>query len=171
MDKLLFVPLPTPKDRVAILKALAVNVKLSPEVDLTTIGTSERADGYSGADCAALLREAGLAVLKESIGQAEPEFLMITPRHFDYAFTHVVPSVSKKDQARYNRVRDRIAHARSRGAVVSDVGAVEEVEEVPVEDPILVEAAAPQEQLSNVSERVANDDDKSENTAGCVRET
>ena len=126
---MLYVPLPTPDDRVAILKALATDVKLSPDVDLAAIGRSGHADGYSGADCAALLREAGLAVLKESVGEAIPESLFITPRHFDYAFSHVVPSVSTKDQARYNRMRDRIAHARSRGAVMSEVAAEEPTDE------------------------------------------
>ena len=123
LDKLLYVPLPTPDDRVSILKALAVKVNLAPEVDLRNIGQSARADGYSGADCAALLREAGLAVLKEDVESDEKmdqSALCIHERHFNYAFNHVIPSVSKKDQARYNRMRDRMAHARSRGTVPSE---------------------------------------------------
>lgn len=183
LDKMLYVPLPTPEDRVAILKALAAPVKLSPDVDLGEIGRSERADGYSGADCAALLREAGLAVLKESIGEAEPESLSITRAHFNYAFNHVVPSVSKKDQTRYNRMRDRIAHARSRGAVMSDV-AVEEPTEEPTDEHIeatiepatdmgvLMEGDA--SQLSNVSENVDNMDETKEEatmTATTTEET
>jgi ribosome biogenesis ATPase len=124
LDKLLYVPLPTPADRVSILKALAGGINLSPEVDLNLIGASSRAEGYSGADCAALLREAGLAVLKEDVGTGvDFSSLCIAPRHFDYAFAHVIPSVSHKDQARYNRMRDRMAHARSRGAVVAEATA------------------------------------------------
>ena len=116
-------PLPTPDDRISILKALAVKVNLAPEVDLRNIGQSARADGYSGADCAALLREAGLAVLKEDVESDEKmdqSALCIHERHFNYAFNHVIPSVSKKDQARYNRMRDRMAHDRSRGTVPSE---------------------------------------------------
>jgi len=157
LDKMLYVPLPTPDDRVSILKALASNVKLSADVDLAAIGRSERADGYSGADCAALLREAGLAVLKETIGESAPESLCITLGHFDYAFNHVVPSVSKKDQTRYNRMRDRIAHARSRGAVMSEVAVdepsdehVEATIEAPSTAAVLLDGDA--SQLSNVSE-------------------
>lgn len=136
LDKLLYVSLPTPEDRVSILKAISGNITFSPDVDLQKIGTSQKAEGYSGADCAALLREAGLAVLKESYesststkplnrngmdletknGESPPD-LCICPHHFDYAFAHVVPSVSRKDQARYHRMRDRMAHARSRGAI------------------------------------------------------
>jgi hypothetical protein len=157
LDKMLYVPLPTPEDRVAILKALATGVSLSADVDLGAIGRSERADGYSGADCAALLREAGLAVLKETIGEAEPESLCITPYHFDYAFNHVVPSVSKKDQARYNRMRDRMAHARSRGAVMSEVAVEEKTDEhieatVDAPTTAAVLMGGDMSQLSNVSD-------------------
>lgn len=126
LDKLLYVPLPTPDDRYSILTALSSKVNLASDVDLKKIGYSPRANGYSGADCAALLREAGLAVLKENVTSdmmdenGDCSELCITERHFNYAFDHVVPSVSKKDQARYNRMRDRMAHARSRGAVVEE---------------------------------------------------
>ncbi|KAL3944582.1 MAG: hypothetical protein SGBAC_001348 [Bacillariaceae sp.] len=146
LDKLLYVPLPTPNDRYSILKAMSSKVNLGPDVDLKKIAHSLRAEGYSGADCAALLREAGLAVLKESMSSSTtmpdtptatikteeaPIALCISESHFQYAFDHVVPSVSRKDQARYDRMRDRMAHARSRGAVVSEVkdeedGVVEE---------------------------------------------
>jgi len=45
-------------------KRQAVENRVAPDVDLTVIATNSRANGYSGADCAALLREAGLAVLR-----------------------------------------------------------------------------------------------------------
>jgi len=144
LDKLLYVPLPTPDDRVSILKALSSSISLSPEVDLQQIGTSPQAEGYSGADCAALFREAGLAVLKEfhmnsnsttKINEDDmeddekngpPSFpLCISPHHFDYPFAHVVPTVSRKDQARYHRMRDRMANARSRGSVAAETASDE----------------------------------------------
>jgi len=120
LDKLLYVPLPTAEDRVSILKALSNGIVLDDSVDLVSIGRSPRASGYSGADCAALLREAGLAVLKEDAAAHASgtndvtKGLSITSRHFDAAFRSVMPSVSKKDQARYDRIRERIAGARSR---------------------------------------------------------
>ncbi len=135
LDKLLYVPLPSPEDRAAILKTNAKKLQISPDVDLDALARSPRADGYSGADCAALLREAGLAVLRDNAlsrrrlvpgtggdtnkatkNDTKP-MLQITNDHFDYAFDHVMPSVSKKDQARYDRVRDRMASARSRGTI------------------------------------------------------
>ena len=130
LDKLLYVSLPTPCDRVSILTALAVKVNLSSDVRLEELARSSRADGYSGADCAALLREAGLAVLKESMEDASTP-MEITRRHFEYAFDHVLPSVSKRDQQRYDKMRDRMARARTRVGGVTDVeaeGIVEDVE-------------------------------------------
>lgn len=126
LDKLLYVPLPSPNDRYSILKALSKTVKLGSDVDLHAIAHNPHANGFSGADCAALLREAGLAVLrdgmlsrnanddnKDDVKEASP--LQITAHHFQYAFDHVLPSVSKKDQARYDKLRDRMARARTRG--------------------------------------------------------
>lgn len=122
LDKLLYVPLPTPEDRASILQALAGNIKLGPDVNLEKIGKSQGANGYSGADCAALLREAGLAVLKENLEASteQRKSVFISARHFEYAFRHVLPSVSKKDQARYDRMRDRMARARTRAGGVDD---------------------------------------------------
>ena len=124
LDKLLYVPLPTPEDRVSILQALAKNVQIADDVSIDRIGKSPRAEGYSGADCAALLREAGLAVLKEdaaayAAGKPDSVPLIISNRHFDAAFSCVLPSVSKKDQARYDRIRSRITRARSRSAATT----------------------------------------------------
>lgn len=130
LDKLLYVPLPTADERASILRALAAKVTLGDDVDLDRIGRSPRAEGYSGADCAALLREAGLAVLKEDIAAvasgmpADSIELRVMAKHFDAAFDSVMPSVSKKDEARYDKIRDRMARARSRGATgVEDEGA------------------------------------------------
>ena len=109
---------------------------MAPDVDLHAIAHNPHATGFSGADCAALLREAGLAVLRDGVlrrttnptmnnnnGEADSTPtkqapLQITAIHFQYAFEHVIPSVSKKDQARYDKLRDRMARARTRGGVV-----------------------------------------------------
>jgi hypothetical protein len=156
LDKLLYVPLPTPDDRVSILKALSGAMSLSPDVDLNKIGRSARAVGYSGADCAALLREAGLAVLKEDVGSGDAMVgasLSIHQRHFIYAFNHVVPSVSERDQARYDRVRDRMARARTRGAVASEGELEDEHIEVTIDAQTTDAVIGEGSQLSNPSEK------------------
>ena len=48
--------------------------------------------------------------------------LQSTAHHFQYAFEHILPSVSKKDQARYDRLRDRMAHTRTTGGAGSTAG-------------------------------------------------
>lgn len=130
LDKLLYVPVPTPQDRVSILKALAKGLKLASDVDLDMIGLSDNAEGYSGADCAALLREAGLAAIKEDSsrlssredesGKQGEESLCIRSKHFVAAFKAVMPSVSARDQKRYDRIRERICSARSRATEEND---------------------------------------------------
>src|SRR6056300_1047580 len=67
LDKLLYVPLPSPDDRYSILCALSKKIKLGPDVDLHGIAHDPHANGFSGAACAALLREAGLAVLRDGV--------------------------------------------------------------------------------------------------------
>jgi len=129
LDKLLYVPLPSPADRVAILNTLGKNIKLAPDVSLDSLGLSSRCEGYSGADCAALLREAGLAVLRDDTLNDDNStyvHLEIRSDHFNYAFNHVMPSVTRKDQARYNKIRDRMARARTRGTVADEKPATDD---------------------------------------------
>lgn len=78
LGKLLYVPLPSAEDRVSILKALTTRVTIkyrsttdSDGVDIEQVARDGRADGFSGADLAALVREAGLAVLKEIVRSHE----------------------------------------------------------------------------------------------------
>jgi len=117
---------------------------MAEDVNLDDIAKSTRAEGYSGADCAALLREAGLAVLRDNSSHRRKgtDFikgpLQITTKHFEYAFNHVMPSVSKKDQKKYDRIRDRMARARSRGGVGDNVQDGKEDEEtLPVRPPVV----------------------------------
>merc|ERR1712166_1521534 len=50
LDKLLYVPLPTPSDRLDILKTACRKVPLSKDVDLQKIAYDDQCTGYSGAD-------------------------------------------------------------------------------------------------------------------------
>ena len=64
LDKVLYVPLPPPAGRAEILGALTRRTPLAPGVELAAIGASARTAGFSGADLAALVREAAVASLK-----------------------------------------------------------------------------------------------------------
>jgi ribosome biogenesis ATPase len=127
LGNLLYVPLPSPEDRISILEALTRKVAMEfyssekPEgVDLAQVARDSRAEGFSGADLAALVREAGLAVIKEITAQSilsntaynshtndandsssSPVMAVaIKARHFEKAFQKVKPSVNKRDRIR-----------------------------------------------------------------------
>ena len=112
LGKLLYVPLPVKEERVAILKALTRNICIDRSengVDLEAIGKSERTEGFSGADLAALVREAGIAVVREwSDNKILDDETCICARHFEEAFSRVRPSVSPFDRERYERVHQYI---------------------------------------------------------------
>ena len=105
VDKLLYVPLPVADDRVAILKAAARRATLAADVDLDAIGRDARAEGFSGADLAAVVRDAGLAAL--DAGAAA-----LSQMHFLGALERVAPSVSREDAAAYVAADERL---RARG--------------------------------------------------------
>jgi len=65
LDKLLYVPLPTVGDRLDILKTACRKVPLNADINLKEIADDEQCTGYSGADLAALVREAQLSALRK----------------------------------------------------------------------------------------------------------
>ena len=72
LDKLLYVPLPGLEARVSILRTQMKRTPLCPDVDLQSIGQSPRIQGFSGADLAALVREASVLSLKVHVPPTEP---------------------------------------------------------------------------------------------------
>jgi transitional endoplasmic reticulum ATPase len=65
LERLVYVPPPDGDARTAILRAAAKAVPLDPTVDLAELGAS--LDGFSAADCAALIRESALAAMRDSL--------------------------------------------------------------------------------------------------------
>ncbi|CAL8469009.1 g8550 [Coccomyxa elongata] len=131
LDKLLYVPLPPPDGRVAILQALTRATPMAPDVNLSSIGLSPRINGYSGADLAALVREAAVTSLKEAlqeevrVGAALGSTPQVHMRHFQAAMSRIQPSVSGKDQRVYDALRQELR--RSRLALQPAAGEQQEV--------------------------------------------
>lgn len=69
LERLVFVPPPDADARADILRAAGRDVPLAEDVDLDALASE--LDGYSAADCAALLREAALAAMRESLDAGE----------------------------------------------------------------------------------------------------
>jgi len=86
MERLVYVPPPDEAGRAEILRAASRTVPLAPEVDLGALAGD--LDGFSAADCAALVREAVLAAMRESLAAAT-----VTTAHVAVARARVRPSL------------------------------------------------------------------------------
>ncbi len=76
LERLIYVPPPDADARTEILKAASRNTPLAPDVNLDDLAAS--LDGYSAADCAALVREAALTAMRESLEATEVTLPHIT---------------------------------------------------------------------------------------------
>ncbi|OLB67421.1 MAG: ATPase [Actinobacteria bacterium 13_2_20CM_2_72_6] len=86
LERLVYVPPPDGEARAAILRAAARSVPLAQDVDLAALAST--LDGFSSADCAALVREAALAAMRESLDAAT-----VTAKHVEAARSRVRPSL------------------------------------------------------------------------------
>ncbi|KAK4684147.1 ribosome biogenesis ATPase, partial [Tremellales sp. Uapishka_1] len=128
LDKLLYVDLPSPSERFEILKT---HTKKTP-IDEPSWGaieqilTSDACEGFSGADIAALVREAATLALRgalEQIGAFEseenenvpPPDVRVSTEHFELAAKKTNPSVSKEQRNKYERMRDKYAGVPTKG--------------------------------------------------------
>ncbi|MEP9391805.1 AAA family ATPase [Gordonia sp. VNK1] len=68
LERLVFVPPPDAAARADILRTSGRNVPLADDIDLDHLATD--LDGYSAADCSALLREAALSAMRRNIDAA-----------------------------------------------------------------------------------------------------
>jgi len=94
-EKMILVPPPDRNARVDILKVHTSKVPLAPDVDLNDLGA--KTEGYTGADIAALVREAGLVALREGLRKGmRAEELKVNWAHFMEAMRKVKPSVTQE---------------------------------------------------------------------------
>ncbi|QII04971.1 AAA family ATPase [Rhodococcoides fascians A25f] len=99
LERLVFVPPPDSDARVDILKASGKSIPLAEDVDLESLARD--LDGYSAADCAALLREAALTAMRRSMDAAA-----VTAADVATARATVKPSLDP----------DQVAHLRAYGS-------------------------------------------------------
>jgi len=98
-DRLVYVPPPDKAARLEILKVHTRRMPLAEDVDLERI--AETTEGYTGADLAALCREAAILALREAGKPTKVEM-----RYFLKAMEVVKPSVTKEDLERYRRIAE-----------------------------------------------------------------
>ncbi len=92
LERLVFVPPPDADARTDILRASGKSVPLADDVDLDALAVD--LDGYSAADCAALLREAALTALRRSMEATD-----VTAEDVDTARRTVRPSLDPEQVA------------------------------------------------------------------------
>ncbi|QRV81448.1 AAA family ATPase [Ceratobasidium sp. AG-Ba] len=138
LDKLLYVDLPSPEERGDIMRTLIRGVRIG------TLSTSDvhsrdeavaaisqlaidKCDGYSGADLAALVREAAVGALRSVLLAAPPKRddsaeasdtrLEVTIDDFVHALVKLGPSVSAVQRKRYEALRIKFAGGRGAGEI------------------------------------------------------
>nr|XP_006133479.1 nuclear valosin-containing protein-like [Pelodiscus sinensis] len=116
LDKTLYVGLPPPVDRLAILKTITKDGTRPPldvDVNLEEIAYDRRCDCYTGADLSALVREASICALRQEMalqnGKSNKGEIRISKNHFEEAFKKVKSSISRKDQAMYEELRQSLS--------------------------------------------------------------
>ncbi|MEM4947476.1 MAG: AAA family ATPase, partial [Thermosphaera sp.] len=88
LEKLIYVPPPDYEARLEILRIQTRSIPLSRDVDLGEI--ARRTEGYSGADVEAVVREAVMSALRESLDTRE-----LSMRHFSKALEIIKPSINE----------------------------------------------------------------------------
>eukprot|EP00794_Sanderia_malayensis_P019918 gene19918-21869_t len=116
LDKILFVDLPSPSDRVKILQTITkfgTKPPLSADVQLDCVANDARCERFSGADLAALIREASVQSLKEFMKKQdknesnEKQSIMVSLQHFEIALGKIRPSVTIEDRKWYDKLMKR----------------------------------------------------------------
>ncbi len=89
LERLVYVPPPDKYGRLKILKVLTKKMPMAKDVNLESI--AERTENYSGADLAAIVREAGLSAIRE-----DSNAKIVYMRHFEEALSKIQPSLTEE---------------------------------------------------------------------------
>ncbi|KAJ7116302.1 P-loop containing nucleoside triphosphate hydrolase protein [Mycena epipterygia] len=122
LDKLLYVDLPAARERGEIVRTLIRGVPLGGAEEAVEELVQDRCEGYSGADLASLVREAGVSALRRILGRpddmevgpgadaaGQETSLIVTLPDFVDALDKVGPSVSVAQRRKYEALRAKFA--------------------------------------------------------------
>ena len=98
-DRILLVNAPGEEGRLKVLKIHTKNMPLTKNVKIKEI--AKKTVGYTGADIEALVREAAMLSLRESIDSKE-----VNKKHFEEALSKIKPSVNKPTIEIYKKIED-----------------------------------------------------------------
>jgi len=98
-DRILLVSSPEEKGRLEILKVHTSKMPLAKDINLNEF--AKKTEGYTGADIEALVREAAMLALRESIDSKE-----VKKKHFLEAIKKIKPSITKSTIDTYKKIED-----------------------------------------------------------------
>lgn len=132
LDKTLFIELPNAQEKLDIIRTLKSSngTPTADDVDLQKVVADERCRNFSGADIAALLREASVLALKRSFFKSDmihsvlendldkefedlsvgvsQEDVLVTMHDFINALKKIKPSVSDRDRLKYDKLNKKM---------------------------------------------------------------
>ncbi|MCD6592271.1 MAG: CDC48 family AAA ATPase [Thaumarchaeota archaeon] len=111
-DRLIYVPPPDEKSRYQILKIYTRKMPLAPDVSLKDLAI--RTEMYSGADLAALCREAAMNALRRSL---DAEY--VTRQDFEQALNVIKPSITPQLLKEYERVSELLRYKKEQHIMIS----------------------------------------------------
>jgi ribosome biogenesis ATPase len=133
LDKLIYVDLPSPAERLEILKTHTKRTPLQADsqTEIASIVMSSQCDGFSGADIAALVKEASsmatmayMRARRQAVASGSralgTEGCVVTVDHFREAAKKTLPSVGRDQIRKFERMRDRYAGLPSKGKRMRD---------------------------------------------------
>ncbi len=104
-DRIIMVPAPDQEARLEILQVHTRQMPLADDVDLAKI--AKITEGYSGADLANLVREAGMYAIRN-----EETLTTVNAKHFDAALMKIKPSVTPEMLKAYKDYIDAMSTKR-----------------------------------------------------------
>lgn len=99
-DRLIFIGPPDEKAREQIFE---VHTKNMPMKKINPKELAKKTDGYSGADIEAVVREAALTAMRESLDAKE-----VSPEHFDSALKKIKASISPNLKKKYDKIVEEV---------------------------------------------------------------
>jgi transitional endoplasmic reticulum ATPase len=113
-DKLIYVPPPDYKARLEIFKVHTKKLPLSEDVNLEEL--ARRTEGYTGADIAAICKEASMLALREVYSKSGSlQVTKVEMRHFLEALNKIPPSLSRTDIEMYDKLAKEVKKAGTSG--------------------------------------------------------
>ena len=104
-ERIIYVPPPDEESRRKIFEVHTRGMKLCDDVDLDEL--AKRTEGYSGADIAAVCREAGMNAIRRAIKEGKESIGCVSKEDFEQALKKIKPSLTPEMLREYEELAKR----------------------------------------------------------------